>query len=635
MKKLLLICAIVVLFAWIYATSVIRIVWRELNREYWHIVLHDIRGNTLTSKWLPWGYMVPYTGSLDTTLFDALIYIEDKRFREHSGIDYKAKISGIQENIKAGRIVRWGSTITEQYIKNIYFRGEKRTIKQKIDEAIAALWIEQTHSKEEILRGYLDNIYFGNNTYGLQWALDLYFPWKTPEDLTKDDILDIITRIHSPNIWASDSSEWKQYRKETATRLGWEAGTPWLDSTYRRTSIELYPMITQRVIQSQKKYCKWEKEELKKWTYNIPQDMCQRGSMDLRLSVSLELQDYTNNIIQKTLGRIEQENVTGSAVYIYNPTDKKVLAYVGNRWVSSIDGDIDMITRRRSVGSILKPFIYLLALREWSELESLILDDTRTYPTWIDGKVFIPQNYNPRAYGPIRLREALGNSLNSSTVRLSEAIGIGRIYDFFRSIGLSLDHDAGYYGYGISLGTVELSLENIVESYSLLIDTEDPNIFLIEKALSDPKNRAKTFGISSILNSSIGLPVKTGTSTDFRDNWAVSYHRDAIIGIWVGNADGSAMEDISWVSGAGPIWHTIAEYMIGRWLIQDTWTILPIWASETLLCLDTRCLRKERTYMKNPESIKSRPLDNIYYEEDFVWPMTEEDKKKWGIKKGD
>jgi penicillin-binding protein 1C len=159
--------------------------------------------------------------------------------------------------------------------------------------------------------------------------------------------------------------------------------------------------------------------------------------------------------------------------------------------------------------------------------------------------MFVPQNYNPRSYGPIRLREALGNSLNGATVRLSEQIGIGRIYDFFRSTGLALNHDAGYYGYGISLGTVELSLENIVESYAYLTDMDDPDIFLIGQALSDSKNRARTFGISSILNSSLDIPVKTGTSTDFRDNWAVSYDPSAIIGVWVGNSNASSMDDVS------------------------------------------------------------------------------------------
>ena len=632
MKKIFFIPAICSILAWIYIFSLLESVWDIPRPDYGHIILSDISGNILTHKWLAWGYMIPYTWSIDEPLFDAIMQIEDKRFREHFGIDYRAKIAGIRENIKAGKVVRWSSTITEQYIKNMYFRGYKRTIRQKLDEAIIALWIETRFSKEEILRKYLDNIYFGNRIYGLQGAIDVYFPWKTLKDLTEDDILEIIVRIRTPNIGTTDIA-WKQYKIEVAKRLGWEIKNIWELSIKERQNIELYPLITQRVVEAKKQYCNRKTDELKKWTYTIPEDICSSQSTALNITILRDLQEYSSTIIQKTLSRIEKENVTGSAVYIYHPIDQKIRAYVGNRWVSSTDGDIDMITRRRSVGSTLKPFIYLLALREWAEIESLILDDTRSYPTGIREKLFVPQNYNPRTYGPTRLREALWNSLNSSTVRLSEAIGVGRIYDFFKSIGLSLNHDAGYYGYGISLGTVELSLQNIVESYSLLIDMQDPNIFLIWQTLSDPKNRAKTFGISSILNSSINLPVKTGTSTDFRDNWVVSYHKDAIIGVWVGNIDWSPMWDnISGVSGGGPIWHTIAEYMIGRWLIRDTKTKPPLGITETHICLDTDCLRKERTYMKNPETIKSRPLDTVYYEEDFVWVITEEEKVRWNIK---
>jgi penicillin-binding protein 1C len=124
------------------------------------------------------------------------------------------------------------------------------------------------------------------------------------------------------------------------------------------------------------------------------------------------------------------------------------------------------------------------------------------------------------------------------------------VYDFLRGVGLDLDHDVGYYGYGISLGTVELTMENIVDSYRSLTDMYDPNQWQIAQVLSDSRNRARTFGISSILGTSIPLPVKTGTSTDFRDNWTISYSPSAIIGVWVGNSDGSSMGDVSGVSGA-------------------------------------------------------------------------------------
>jgi penicillin-binding protein 1C len=115
------------------------------------------------------------------------------------------------------------------------------------------------------------------------------------------------------------------------------------------------------------------------------------------------------------------------------------------------------------------------------------------------------------------------------------------VYDTLRDAGLDLDHDVGYYGYGISLGTVEVTMENIVDAYQSLLDMTDANSWQIAQVLTGSRNRSRTFGISSILNTSIPLPVKTGTSTDFRDNWAISYSQYAIIGVWVGNSDGSPM----------------------------------------------------------------------------------------------
>lgn len=631
-KKLSIILVLIwCLIGW-YVWQFISLVWEGSPTPYGSIILSDTRGVILTNKWLRWGYMMPYTGTIEWRLIDAILTVEDKRYYNHAGLDWRAKLSWIWENVQAGGIVRWSSTLTEQYIKNRYFRESPRTIPQKLREAILAIWIEEKYTKEEILRMYLDNIFFGYNTYGLAGAMELYFPHNTIDTLSDDDILDIITRIHTPSIRATNLEQALIYREHAAQKLWWQAWSSGIWDDYSRNTLDTYPFITQRVQQSKELYCNWDISQLVKWTQSIADDICSSTSIDLQLTISAELQSYITSIIQNTIIRIEWENVTGSAVYIYNPTEWKVLAYVGNRWVRSDDADIDMITRRRSVGSILKPFIYLLALRDGWEIENYILDDTREYPTWVDGRVFIPKNYNPKSYGPIKLREALGNSLNSATVRISESIGIGRIYSFFENIGLILDHDAGYYWYGISLGAVELSLENIVESYSALVDMNDPDVYLIRQVLSESKNRARTFGISSILNSSLILPVKTGTSTDFRDNWTVSYHRDAIIWVWVGNTDASPMEDVSWVSGAWPIWHSIAEYMISRGVIQPWNTPIPSGLTEAYICLDTKCIRKERTYMKKPGSIESRPLDNIYSLRDFIGWITDDEQWRWNIR---
>lgn len=125
--------------------------------------------------------------------------------------------------------------------------------------------------------------------------------------------------------------------------------------------------------------------------------------------------------------------------------------------------------------------------------------------------------------------------------------------------------------------------------------------------------------------------MKTGTSTDFRDNWAVSYHTDAIIGVWVGNTDNSPMGDVSGVTGAGPIWHHIAEYMISRGMIRRTDSPAPRPLRQISVCLDLACTRTELSYSKKTKSPASRPLDRLYHMGDFFGAVSEEEREKWGI----
>lgn len=333
-------------------------------------------------------------------------------------------------------------------------------------------------------------------------------------------------------------------------------------------------------------------------------------------------------ISQWILNSLEWKNVTNASIYILDPRNNTVLVYIGS---ANPEREIDMITQRRSVGSLLKPFIYLLALRSWADTEDYILDDKTSYETGIDGKYFVPENYNPKSYGPVRIREALGNSLNTATVRITDILGITKVYNWLWGFGISLDHDAGYYGYGISLGTVETTMENIVQSYWSLIDYKDPDTWQIAQVLSDSRNRARTFGISSILGTSIPMSVKTWTSTDFRDNWAVSYSPDAIIGVWVGNNDGSSMGDVSWVTGAWPIWHQIVETMIKRWMIKNQKLPPPNPLKQIPICLDKNCYRQELMYTRKSESPRTRPSESLYFRSDFFGELTTEEMRKWKI----
>ena len=619
-KIILLISFIFLAFVAFFVIGVYQVVSQNPNTTYGHLILRDRTWKIITDKWRTWGYSIPYSGSLTTDLVRNIVEIEDARFWQHDGVNVTAKIASLYQNLWASTIVRGGSTITEQYIKNAYYSGAPRTIMQKIREAIAAIIIENRYTKDEILRKYLGAVYMGNGLYGVETVLG-----SNPDD---DTTLDIITRLKYPNISESNRDTVLAYRARISDRIGKKWTQTHLEQKIKKPSIDTYPILTSRVDSEISKYCTGYKNSLKKWTVNIPPEICQWGEINLSLTIDSGLMNESLRIARGVIRGLERENVTNASVYITDPRSDTILAYIGNTNASE---QIDMIIRRRSVGSLLKPFIYLLALQKWADTEDYILDERTAYETSEAGKYFVPENYSPRAYGPIRLREALGNSLNSATVRLTDTLGIPVVFDFLRSHGLDLDHDVGYYGYGISLGTVELTMENIVEAYGSLLDMTDMHSWQIAQVLADSRNRSRTFGISSILGMSIPLPVKTGTSTDFRDNWTLSYSPDAIIGVWVGNSDGSSMGDVSGVSGAGPIWHGIAEYMIKNGHINPQKSIPPKWLQQIAICLDAPCLRRELLYTTKSISPKNRSSEWLYFSSDFFGNISDEEAKKWKI----
>lgn len=624
---LFLICVLFGYFA--YSSVGIFLGLRAWEETLWYLKIYDRRGELLTQLSGENGYSEPYTGSLDTPLVQGILTIEDKRFFDHYGVDTLAKLSSLYENIRRGDLIRWGSTITEQYIKNRYFPSENRDIWQKIREAWWATIAELALDKEDILRDYLSSVYMGNGLYGVETASRAYFG-KWWVDLDEKEIVEIITRIHSPN----PSPNRELYRKIVAEKLYPGLSLRGEEQDYDGyKKIDTFPLLTERIKKELSDFCSGKSSLLELFVEEIPRNICLSKSKILYTTLDKALMKRWEELIEWTLKNLEEKNVENASILIYEPRSKKIRAYLANRPKPSDTSSIDMITKKRSVWSLLKPLIYLIALKDGYDGSSLILDDTKVYQTEDREKNFVSQNYIPKSYGPVTLAEALWNSLNSATVRLTETLGIWRVYDALRRAGIDLDHESSYYGYGIGIWAIETSLENIVMTYGNIGNSgEDGPTFLLWHILADEKNRSKTFGISSILNTSLPLAVKTGTSTDFRDNWALWYNSDVVIGVWVGNADRTSMQDVSGVSGAGPIFHHIAEFMIQNWSITPEKESLPRGIKESYECLNTLCSQKSRTFTWDGSVKKSRPKENIYYESDFITPLSQEEKKKWQVR---
>jgi penicillin-binding protein 1C len=269
----------------------------------------------------------------------------------------------------------------------------------------------------------------------------------------------------------------------------------------------------------------------------------------------------------------------------------------------------------------MKPFLYLLALKQWYRIHDLLVDISDTYPSFQAGLTSISENYTLREYGLVRLSQALGNSLNNATVRLARMIGLSDVYAWYQDYGLVGDFPAEYYGYALVLGNPDITMIDLIRAYLRLVPSPDhtdyAEKFLLYHILSDPDNRDISFGVHSLLSTSIPQAVKTGTSSNFRDNTLMSYSPDMVIGIWVGNNDNSPMVGVTGITGAGVLWHETVEEMIRRGFIHERDLPIPSGIEKKMYCLDIPCYRREITYDKQGSLYESRISDGHYDRRDI------------------
>ncbi len=260
-----------------------------------------------------------------------------------------------------------------------------------------------------------------------------------------------------------------------------------------------------------------------------------------------------------------------------------VLALVGSEdYFDPAAGQVNGAWAARSAGSTLKPFTYLLALEQGATPASVVADVPVAFAT--STGVYRPENYNRFCYGPVRLRIALANSLNIPAVKMLASVGgAGPLRDLLRHCGLTtVQRPAAQYGLGLTIGNASVRLLELVNAYAALarlgefqpfrLLRDEPAVpsrkigeagacYLLADILNDNSARTLTFGANSWLRFDFPVAVKTGTSTSFRDNWAIAYTPEFTAGVWVGNPDGSAMRDVSGVSGAAPILHEVIEHL--------------------------------------------------------------------------
>ena len=501
-------------------------------------------------------------------VIDAVLAAEDKRFYRHHGIDWLANVRAIVTGLSRGRIVSGASTITQQLVK--ISERRPRTFRAKFIESITALRLEQTWSKDQILAAYLNRLDFGNLNIGLAAAADYYFD-KPVSDLSDAEAAFLAGLPKNPRkLNPHVAAEAARRRKETVLRRMRDNGQFDLARYERALNESLTIRPPQRRFRAPH------------FVEMVLQQLPETPKAELKTTLDFRLNEQVEKIVRERLAQLREQNVRNAAAVVIDNASGDVVALVGSEnYFAPGAGQVNGAWAQRSAGSALKPFTYLLAIERGATPATVVADVRTSFPS-ADG-FYRPENYNRRCYGPVRYRTALASSLNIPAVKvLLDAGGPAALHERLRECGLTTLHrPAEVYGLGLTLGNCEARLLEITNAYASLarlgefrpwrvLSTSAMSsrrysrpelVWQIADMLSDNSARTLAFGMNSALRFDYPVACKTGTSTDFRDNWTIGFTPEYSVGVWVGNFDGSPMREVSGVTGAGPILHSIFDYL--------------------------------------------------------------------------
>ncbi len=501
-------------------------------------------------------------------LIGAVVAVEDKRFYTHPGVDVQALLRAFWQNAQEGKVVSGASTITQQLARAISPRS--KTWWGKTKEAAHALRLEQTYTKEEILEQYFNVLEFGNLTQGVQAASQFYFQ-SDAADLSLSEAAFLAGLLKSPTYYNPVKHFDRALKRRNLV----------LEKMHQNGFIdqELYQLALEEKIQLRLQPRPFEAPHFARLLLT----QTDGPITDVYTTLDLPLQQFVEQTIKNQLALLADHHVTNAAVVVLDNASGEVLAYAGSAdFHDKSGGQVDGARALRQPGSALKPFVYGLAFQEGKMTPASLLADEDTF---FEGG-FRPRNYDETFHGLISAREALACSYNIPAVKAADMVGTSALLDLLRQAGFaSLGKPADFYGLGLALGNGEVRLLELANAYALLARggvfkpvklARTPEVklpghtspvltpqtaYLITDILADNHARAAAFGLNSALQVPFEMAAKTGTSKDYKDNFAIGYTPRWTVGVWVGNFDASSMQKVSGVTGAGPILHDVALYL--------------------------------------------------------------------------
>ena len=511
---------------------------------------------------------VIHLNELPSYVPDAIISTEDRRFYSHFGFDIIAFTRAMVTNVFMGRYAQGGSTITQQVAKNLFLTSQKN-IKRKTQELLLSFWLEHKFSKEQILTLYLNRVYLGAGTYGIEAASQKYFQ-KSSRDLNIKEAAIIAGMLKAPSRYNPFAS---------------------IERAEGRAKVVLQNMVNNHTLtEQQMKYALTlpigEDESYKvkgaeyfaDWVYNEVNSYIGERDSDIYVYTTLDqnLQENAEKILRETISANKKRNVSEGAVVVLDKTGA-VKAMVGG--IDYKKSQFNRATQAlRQPGSAFKPFVYLTALQKGWHREDKIDDVPLSIGNWK------PANYDKKYYGSVSLDEALMKSLNLATINLSESISRKDIIKTAKKMGITTPIENSP---SLALGTFEVKVIDMATAYSAIANggyatwphaikeiytkdgyqlyqrgVDEENRILDKKAVKDltkmlvkvidkgTGKRAKTRGFAA---------GKTGTTQDYRDAWFVGFTDEYVIAVWVGNDDNSPMKGITGGTLPADIWKKIAS----------------------------------------------------------------------------
>jgi len=531
---------------------------------------------------------------------EATVAIEDKNFYRHQGLSFTGIARSLYRNFIRGTRTG-GSTITQQLVKNALLTPEK-TMQRKVKEIILSLLVETKFSKDEILQMYLNEVPYGSVAYGIEEAAQAYFNKHVNElDLAEAALLAGLPAAPTNYSPFGAHPELAKIRQKQTLEAMVEEGYITQNHMSIANSQNLVFAPQRNEIRAPH-FVMYVKDLLVK---KYGQTVVENGGLEVITSLDLGIQEMAQRVVTEEIEKLKNLEIDNGAALVTNPKTGEISAMVGSKdyfgaqtkkdGSTPFQGNFNVTLAARQPGSSIKPINYAVALQNGFTPASIISDTPVTYK--IPGQEpYSPKNYDNRFHGNVSLRTALASSYNVPAVKVLAAMGVERMIDQAEKMGITTWEDRSRFGLSLTLGGGEVKMTDMATVYGVLansgiktdlnpiLEVKDyqgriletnknheiaqvlspETAYILADILADNRARTPAFGPNSLLNiPNHKVAVKTGTTNNLRDNWAIGFTPSFLVTAWVGNNDNTPMSYVaSGITGATPIWHQIMNNLL-------------------------------------------------------------------------